>query len=265
MANYKLEEVKALLAKGKVVALTGAGISAESGISTFRGREGIWSKYSPSIYATISGLLFTLIVRPRIVISFIEDFTFPILKAKPNPGHYALTELEERGLLSAVITQNIDNLHQEAGSKNVIELHGNVYYFRCSRCGKRRKLSKEEIKGLIVKLKESHSRFGIFKRMKRLISSCECRGNLRPDIIFFGEMLSSEEMENAYHHLKDCRLLLAIGTSGMVQPAASLPKFAKERGARIVEVNREPSEITLISDYFLKGPATKILLQLLNL
>ena len=147
------EETKRYLRRcfedGKVACLTGAGISAESGIPTFRGKGGLWEKYDPELYGNASGLLHLLASSPQRLVDFIADFYSILLKAHPNPGHFALALLEKEGLLGSIITQNIDNLHQGSGSRSVIELHGNAYRIRCGACGNRLVFEKERILSLI--------------------------------------------------------------------------------------------------------------------
>ena len=244
-----------ILSHGNVVALTGAGISEESGVPTFRGEGGIWNKYSPTVYANPLGLIFTFITRPHRVSNFITEIYETLLDAKPNPAHVALTELEHMSILSTVITQNIDNLHQKAGSTNIIELHGNLLRFRCTKCGKRHTLSEQEIESLFKRLRSS-SRFGL---IKALFPKCNCGGRQRPDVVLFGESLPMNEIERAYTEVSKCNALLIVSTSGVVYPAASLPYYAKKRGAKIIEINPERTTFSAISDYVLLGKAGDLL------
>lgn len=248
-----------------VVALTGAGISAESGIPTFRGKGGLWEKYPPSLFGNIPALTATFFLNPQKVVNFFTEIGEILTSACPNPGHLALAELERRGILKAVITQNIDNLHQEAGNKRVIEVHGNAYRWRCSSCGGKYFLEKKDLRRMIEEIQgERTSRLGLIRKIKSFIPPCECGGRRRLDVVFFGEFLPQKEINKAYRQLDRCDLLLLIGTSGMVNPAATLPSFAKERGAKIIEVNPSPSSLTHLSDYFLRGKAGEVIPQLLN-
>ncbi|MDI6840541.1 MAG: NAD-dependent deacylase [bacterium] len=253
--------IKDILLKGKIVALTGAGMSEESGISTFRGKGGIWERYNPAIYANIPGLSFTFIIRPHKVIDFIVDFYEPILNAEPNPGHLALAKLEENGALNSIITQNVDDLHTKAGNKVVIELHGNMFRFRCMRCSNKRKLDKKELTELLSKLeKNRNSRLAITK----FFVPCKCGRRMRPDVVLFGESLPEAELKLAYKEIENCNTLLLVGTSGVVYPAAYLPAYAKERGKPIVEINPERTKFSEFADYFIAGKAGEVLPQILQ-
>ena len=220
----------------KSVALTGAGISAGSGIPTFRGSQGLWSKYDPAEYADIDAFM----RNPAKVWVMIKELLDVITSARPNPAHIALAELEGMGLLSSVITQNVDNLHQRAGSKNVIEYHGNNERFYCLECQARYSLKD-------FSLKEMPPR-------------CRCGGIIRPDVVFFGEPIPLKALISAEAEARSCELMLVVGTSAIVYPAANLPYLAKAAGAKVVEVNLEETPLTgYISDYILKGSAGEIL------
>ncbi len=129
--------IKEHLKKGKAVALTGAGISEESGVPTFRGEGGLWERFDPEVFANMPGLISQFMANSEKVVDFAHEFYSALLNANPNPAHLALTAMEKKGLLSAIITQNIDSLHQQSGSRSVIELHGNAYTIRCTRCEKK--------------------------------------------------------------------------------------------------------------------------------
>lgn len=258
--NEVLTLIRKGINKGKLVALTGAGISSESGIPTFRGKGGLWEKYNPAIYANIPGLISVLLTRPERIVNFITDFYQVLLKAKPNPAHLALVQMEKKGILSSVITQNIDNLHQEAGSGRVIELHGNAYRIRCGRCEKTCNMGRERIEALLKDLGiNKFSRRHLLKTLNKYFPHCNCRGRFRPDIVFFGEILPEDQLKAAYDELDKCSLLFLIGTSGIVYPAAGLPSYAKEKGTKIIEINNEPSAISYLSDQLFLGRAGEIL------
>lgn len=259
MKEYQVEEICRLMKKGKVVALTGAGISAESGVPTFRGENGLWNKYNPDIYANVPGLLATFASRPEKIVEFINDFYSVLFEAKPNFAHLVLAKMEKAGILDCVVTQNIDNLHQDAGSKSVFELHGNSYRLYCQKCLHRKVIPKEELKNIIDLLKvNKNSRIKLFKALNRFFPRCSCGGRFRIDIVLFGEILPQEVAEESYRRLTRCNLLLLIGTSGVVYPAAGMPLIAKESGAKIVEINSEESELSYLCDYMLKGKAVEI-------
>lgn len=252
--------------KGKVACLSGAGISYESGIPTFRGQGGLWEKYDPQIYAYSEGLRRLFQSRPQKVMDFVIDFYSVLLEAKPNPAHRALAVLEKKDILKATITQNVDNLHQDAGSRKVIELHGNAFRIRCMRCAKTRLLQKEEIVEMVSLLQANkNSRRAILKVLSRYFTRCpECGGRYRIDIVLFGETLPPDELSCAYKELNNCKLLLIIGSSLVVYPAASLPLYARERGARLIEINNEPSNLSDLCDYSIKAKAGEILPEILS-
>lgn len=251
--------------QGKVVALTGAGISEESGIATFRGSDGLWARYDPQLFASPEGLLAVLRQEPKQMASFLDDLYSSMLSARPNAAHRAFAGMEKRGLLSCVITQNIDNLHQDAGSQRVLELHGNAFRLRCEGCARLKPLEKERMAGIIDELKKTEGRrSGVLKVFSKFFPRCACNGRLRIDVVLFGELLESSILESAYQELEDCSLLIIAGTSGAVYPAASLPFYAKERGAWLLEINTQPSSLSVICDYQLMGKAGEILPQLLE-
>jgi NAD-dependent deacetylase len=196
------------------VALTGAGVSAESGIDTFRSKDGLWKKYDPSVYASIE----VFKQDPSKYWTIRGDFIRNYDDYHPNPGHYALAELEQLGLVRSVITQNIDGLHTKAGSRKVIEIHGSLRESYCLKCG--REYIAPNIPG-------------------GLPPYCECGGVLKPHTVLFGESLPPEALDGAYREAKDCNLMLVIGTSAVVRPAASLPLITKEKGGTIIEINIE--------------------------
>jgi len=234
------EVAERLLEAQPASALTGAGISVESGIPPFRGREGLWSRYDPEEYATIEAFNRD----PAKVWQMLKEMMELLIRAKPNPAHLALAELERLGLLSSVITQNIDGLHQRAGSKKVIELHGSGDRLICTECRKVFPISPD--------------------LLLTLPPRCPCGGILRPDVVFFGEPLPEEAFSAALAEASSSRLFFVIGTSAVVYPAASLPLIAKREGAVIVEINQEQTVLAAgISHYFLEGSAGVVLPKLL--
>ncbi|MFH1413334.1 MAG: NAD-dependent deacylase [Candidatus Omnitrophota bacterium] len=252
--------------KGRVVCLTGAGISAESGIPTFRGKGGLWEKYNPQVYANAEGLISLLRSNPKKLADFITDFYSMLLPAYPNPAHFALAELEKQGILSSVITQNIDNLHQESGSRKVIEVHGNSFRIVCMSCKKKIILKKEEIKELLSSFSsERYSSIGVLRVISRYFPKCKCGGRFRIDIVLFGEMLPEDEIAQAYQELEHCQTLLIVGSSLVVYPAAGLPLFAKQRGVKLIEVNSEPSALSELSDYMITDEASEVLPEIIKI
>jgi NAD-dependent deacetylase len=244
-----------LLNSKYAVALTGAGISTESGISDFRGPKGIWTankeaeakayerydlflKDPKAYWEEVLGLKGTH-----------TAFYNEVKKASPNPGHYAFAELEKLGLLKCVITQNIDGLHRKAGSQNVIEFHGSVHKLRCPSCG-------------------SRFEFGMVP-MDKLPPYCKCGRAMKYDIVHFNEPIPPDVMEKAQKEAMNCDLMLICGTSAVVYPFASLPRTAKLGSGsrlRIIEINAEPTPLTHegISDYFIQGKTGEVLPQIVE-
>ncbi|UCF50687.1 MAG: NAD-dependent deacylase [Thermoplasmatales archaeon] len=228
----------------KIVAFTGAGFSADSGISTFRGAGGLWSKYDPSIYADIN----YFIQDPSYYWNFFKDERYPtIKKAQPNDGHYALVELEKRGKIYRIITQNIDGLHQLAGSSDVIELHGNTRKIFCMSCNKNYSMNET---------------YNILKR--ELPPRCSCGGILKPGTVLFGEPLPQAALDMANITAKNCDMFLVLGSSLVVYPAASLPAIAKKNDAVLVIVNIDPTPLDNIADIVINENVSKVLSKLIS-
>jgi len=238
-----------ILARSRfTIAFTGAGISAESGVPTFRGPNGLWENHRPEELATPEAFRRD----PKLVWDFYRWRMRKILEARPNPAHYALAELERMRVLKAVITQNVDDLHREAGTRNLVELHGNIFRVRCTSCHYRENL------------KES-GRVHEFVESEDLPKCPRCGSLLRPDVVWFGEALPREALEEAFRLAEKADAVLVVGTSGVVYPAAYIPYIVKERGGRVIEVNVEKSGITPIADVFLRGKAGEILPKLVEL
>jgi NAD-dependent deacetylase len=218
---------------GSVVVSTGAGVSAESGVPTFRGEEGLWKKFRAEELATFEAFQ----ANPKIVWEWYNYRRDIINKIKPNPGHYAVAEMARLFDRFQLITQNVDDLHRAAGSEDIVELHGNIKRNRCLDCGK-----------------ENYD-----EEFEQFPPLCGCGGRLRPDVVWFGELLPAGAIEKAFAVTKSCDLFFSVGTSGIVQPAASLPSMAKQHGAFVVEVNIEPTEISFIADLHLQGKSGEIL------
>ncbi len=239
----KLKEAAELIKKSKhVIAFTGAGISVESGIPPFRGSTGLWNKYDPIVLDI--NYFFTNTMDAWIVIR--ELFYDFFGKAKPNPAHKGLAQLEEKGIIKAIITQNIDNLHQEAGSKTVYEFHGTARTMICTKCGDKYHSSDVNLKNLPPKCKK-------------------CNGILKPDFIFFGEGIPEEANRLSFLAAEQSDVFIVIGTTGEVMPASMLPTSAKRNGAKIIEINIEPSNFTnQITDILLEGKAGEIIPKLVR-
>ena len=229
-----------ILSSSLTLALTGAGISVESGIPDFRSAQGLWSKFDPAEYATIQAFR----ANPKKVWKMLREMDDVVGRAKPNEAHKGMGELEEMGCLQAIITQNIDNLHQAGGSKDVIEYHGNASTLTCLWCGRRFKAAD--------KRNEDPPR-------------CQCEKILKPDVIFFGEAIPEEAMNRSFHLASSARALLVVGTSAVVSPVNTIPSIAKHNGAKIVEINREKTHLTnTITDVFLQGNAGDIVPRLVE-
>jgi len=229
-----------LISAKHVVALTGAGISVESGIPPFRGEGGLWEKYDPMEFAHIDSFMKN---PAKVWKIFMSDMKKMLITAKPNDAHLGLVRLEALGILQTVITQNVDGLHQAAGSKDVIEFHGNFAWLRCIGCGKRFQT---------VEIDLSH-----------LPPRCSCGGILRPECVFFGEMIPEDALERSHAESSNCDVMLVLGTSALVQPAATMPVIARRSGAVVIEINPEPTPLTgRISKYLIQGKAGKTMKQI---
>lgn len=242
----QIEKLKDIIKNSdKIVAFTGSGISAESGIPTYRGAGGLWTKYDPDKYASIGYFM----KDPSYYWRFFRDERYDkVFNADPNPAHYALAKLELSGKLSAVITQNIDGLHQKSGSKRVLELHGNTTRFYCLNC--RKGFTIQQARQMVE---------------KELPPRCDCGGILRPDVVLYGEMLPQDVVEEASLETQQCDLMIIIGSSLITYPAADLPYQAKMHGAKLVIINIDPTSADGMCDLVIHHPAAEILSQAVDL
>lgn len=232
-----------LLEVERLVVFTGAGASAESGIPTFRdARTGLWARYDPSELATRSGFFRD----PGLVWRWYAWRRRLVEEASPNPGHQAIAALERHIGQVTVITQNIDDLHQRAGSREVLHLHGSLLQYKCF---------EEDAPRLLPE--------GALEADKP--PRCTCGAPLRPDVVWFGEAVPREAWRQALECCQECELMLVVGTSGVVQPAASLPYVVKGYGGKVIEVNPEETDLTQVSDLFLAGRAGEILPRLVEI
>ncbi len=248
MEEY-LRLVKWLLESRNTVGFTGAGVSTESGIPDFRSPGGLWQRYDPQDF-TFQNFLSNVSSRQRYWEMSTEAFT-TISQAKPNAAHMALVELEQLGLLDSIITQNIDGLHQLAGSSpsRVIELHGTCRTVSCLSCRKR--WPREDIHAMVL---------GGLK-----VPLCDsCGGLLKPDTISFGQPMPEKETAEAFRRSQEAELFLVLGSSLLVQPAASMPVVAKEGGARLVIVNRDPTALDSMADLLIRGSCGAVMQEVLK-
>jgi len=234
--NETLDRVAQLLSSTtRAMALTGAGISVDSGLPQFRGVQGLWTKYDPAEYATIDAFM----ADPAKVWKMMVELGRQIAEAQPNPAHYGLAELERMGHISVVVTQNIDGLHQRAGSRNVIEFHGNTNRLSCIECF--RTYPADEIS------------------LEHLPPLCLCGGVLKPDVVLYGETIPPQAAAMAHTAAGECELMMVVGTSAETVPASNLPRTAKSGGATIVEINISPTMLTgSTTDYFIESSSSDI-------
>ncbi len=217
----------------RIVVLTGAGVSAESGIPTFRGKDGLWNKYDPQELATPEAFQ----RNPKLVWEWYDWRRQLIAKAEPNEAHRIIAKMEKEFEDFWLITQNVDGLHQRAGSKKVIELHGNIWKVRCIKCFAEYYEYKTPLDELPPKCKE-------------------CGGILRPGVVWFGEALPEDALMKAYELSETADIFIVVGTSAQVYPAAELPFIAKRRGAKLIEVNPEETPVSPYANIHFKEKAT---------
>ncbi len=235
MAAEDLDRVaRAIVQHRSCVALTGAGISVESGVPDFRSTGGLWERFNPMEYATIAAFR----ADPHRVWQMLFELAEILAGAVPNSGHRALARLEQLGLLQGIITQNVDGLHQDAGSQQVVEFHGSGRSLTCLSCG----VSLPEDKG----------------SMDRSAGApiCKCGAVLKPNVIFFGEQIPPGDLARAKELGEACAVMLIVGTSATVSPASMLPAMAQQHGALLVEFNLESTEITPLCDVSFPGSAS---------
>ena len=223
-----------------VAVLTGAGISAESGIPTFRGPGGLWRERRPEDLATPRAFARD----PKLVWEWYDWRRSVVAQAQPNAGHIALAEIERRARSFTLITQNVDGLHDRAGSRQVLKVHGDIWTIRCSSCGSEREDKRPSLPDLPPR--------------------CACGALERPGVVWFGEALPPDVWRRAEHAARTAQVLLVIGTSAVVYPAAGLVAQAQSSGARVVEINIAETPVSASVDESLRGPAAEILPQLLQ-
>ena len=236
---FDQETLKRVKSAERLAVLTGAGISAESGISTFRGEDGIWTSMKPEELASFDAFM----KNPDLVWEWYQMRRSIVEEREPNPGHFALADMEKVFKYFTLITQNVDGLHQRAGSTGVLELHGNIMRSKCLKC---------------VSITNTHPVFD------KELPKCECGGLLRPDVVWFGEMLPEDVLRTAFYESSNCDVFLCVGTSAVVHPAASLPVAAKQSGAYVIEINTEKTVLTDFADKSILAPSGRALPELLK-
>ncbi len=239
MTDSIMQAVRLLKKANKAVALTGAGVSTESGIPDFRSKGGLWSRFDPMEYGTIGAFRRNPAKVWKMLVELID-----IDRAEPNAGHLAMAEMEKTGVLQGVITQNVDLLHQKAGSRNVVEFHGSIESFTCLDCGRGYPLSSV--------------------RREQIPPVCPaCRSLLKPDVVFFDEQIPSQALAQSEELLAGADLLIVAGTSCQVAPASLLPSRVYGQGGKIIEVNLEPS-LDGLAEVVLQGKFTKMMTELVG-
>jgi NAD-dependent deacetylase len=225
-----------------LVVFSGAGLSAESGIPTYRGAGGLWSKYDPSKYADIQYFN----QDPSYYWRFFKEERYPVIKAaRPNKAHETMVKLEQQGTLFQVITQNIDGLHQEAGQRKVCELHGNTRRIICLECNRGYHMD-EIYRGL----------------EKTLPPRCSCGGLLKPDVVLFGEPLPQEALNTAWQAARECGTFLVVGSSLVVNPAAQIPLLAKQNGSLLLIINIDATPLDEMADLVIHCPASEVFMEI---
>ncbi len=257
------ENAARIIAESKnLVAFTGAGVSAEAGIPTFRDPGGIWDQFDPAEFGTVEGIVDLAQRKPESIRQFLLNTVDIFRNAKPNPAHVALAELESMGILKAVITQNIDNLHGDAGNEEVLEMHGNLFRVRCTRCGRRYSLNKEEFLQKAKGVLSVEEGFGLDKVIG-LMPACDCGGMTRPDVVMFGEAV--QRLNQSFRAGAAADTMLVLGTSGVVYPAGAIPHQAHETGTKIIEINPSENSYSGISEVYIQEAAGEAMPKVMEL
>ena len=229
--------ISSLKDKKSLFVLTGAGISADSNIPTFRGKNGLWKNYRATDLATPEA--FTR--DPELVWEWYHWRQSIIHKTDPNKGHITLAEFARMLPSYLLLTQNVDNLHQRAGSEKILEIHGNIFRARCTACN----------------LSVDHS-------LEPKLPKCSCGALLRPDVVWFGEPVPTDVLNSSLSFIDKCDMIMTIGTSALVQPAASLPVYGKNLGKKLIEINPDPTPISSLCDFVMRDRAAEVLPKILG-
>ncbi len=261
--TQQIKEAASILSKSRNAAAScGSGISAESGISTFRDPGGIWDQVDPFEVGTASGLVNFMMKNSGKLLPLFINMLDSFEKADPNPAHIALYELEQMGILKTVITQNVDNLHYEAGNRNVIEVHGNLFRMRCMACNAEKYLDR---KPYIKDVREKLNALALFdlSALMKLVPVCDqCASMMRPDVVMFGEAV--KDLPEAFEASRNTDVMLILGTSGVVYPAAAFPGEAKSSGAKLIEINPNENPFSGISDIYIPMKAGEALPEIIR-
>jgi len=246
MTDKKILQAAQMISKSaSTVALTGAGVSTESGIPDFRGPDGLWTKVDPAKFASINGFLSD----PKGWWEMALEMAPTLMKAKPNPSHIMLAKLEKMGLLGCLITQNVDGLHQKAGSKNVLEVHGSLFSATCTVC--------------YIQVVRKYLERAMKKRQIPVMCPT-CGGLLKLDTVFFGEALPQKTLGAAVEAARNCELMLAVGSYLVVYPVATLPTIATQSGAKFIIINQEPTPLDQMADLVFHIEAGETLTQIVK-
>ncbi|KYK27264.1 MAG: NAD-dependent deacylase [Candidatus Proteinoplasmatales archaeon SG8-5] len=236
--EFREDLIDLLRVAGSVVVVTGSGVSAESGVPTFRGGDGLWRRYRAEDLATPQAFSSD----PALVWEWYDWRRGIVAKAKPNPAHEVIADMERYYPDFLLVTQNVDGLHRKAGNERMVEIHGNIWRVRC--------------------VAELDERFLYDNPLEVIPPKCECGSLLRPAVVWFGESLPFEGLTTASEGIQNCEVFLTVGTSGVVYPVASFPMLAKSSGASVVDINKDATPITSIADHTLMGKAGEILPEL---
>ncbi len=252
MKNLKKEISEAariLFNTNRAVAFCGSGVSEESGIATFRDPGGLWDQIDPMEVGTTEGLIHAMEKNSDKLKPIFEGILSSFEKVDPNPAHKILAELEKKEIIRTIITQNVDNLHQESGSINVIEVHGNLFRMKCLSCGVTKGYERKELVRHTIEKFQKLADFSLSSLLSLAVKCEHCQNITRPDVVMFGEAV--QNLNDSFQISRSCEVMLILGTSGLVYPAASFPVEAKRAGAKIIEINPMENAFSSITDVYI--------------